>query len=57
MILGQVSYLDCVAFLIFLAPQLLIVVGFWETFLCAIQALPFLGEQAFICDIYIPNLG
>ncbi|KAI9723351.1 MAG: hypothetical protein M1812_001235 [Candelaria pacifica] len=42
MILGQVSYLDCIAFLCFLAPQLLISVGLWETSLCAIQALPFL---------------
>lgn len=41
MILNQISYLDCIAFLIFLAPQLLIRVGLVETVSCVIAALPF----------------
>ena len=44
MILGQVSYLDCVAFLMFLAPQLLIQVGLLDTLVCGLCALPFLRE-------------
>jgi hypothetical protein len=42
MILGQVSWLDCFAFLIFLAPQLIIHVGFFPTLFCGLSALPFL---------------
>lgn len=42
MILGQVSYLDCLVFLLFLAPQLFIQVGFWNTLACVLRALPFL---------------
>ncbi len=42
MILGQISYIDCAVFLIFLAPQLILQVGFVETFVCAFKALPFL---------------
>lgn len=42
MILGQVSWLDCLVFLIFLGPQLIIHVGFFPTLLCGFQALPFL---------------
>lgn len=42
MILGQISWADCFVFLIFLAPQLLIHVGFVETAACGIKALPFL---------------
>lgn len=41
MILNQISYLDCIAFLIFLAPQLLIRVGLIETVSCVVTALPF----------------
>jgi hypothetical protein len=44
MILGRVSYLDCFAFLCFLAPQLLFQVGVWDTIVCGVQALLFLGE-------------
>ena len=40
MILGGISWLDCIAFLVFLAPQLLIHVGFYETAKCGIKALP-----------------
>ncbi|KAL7626226.1 hypothetical protein AAE478_002996 [Parahypoxylon ruwenzoriense] len=42
MILGPVSYLDCVAFCVFLTPQLLIHVGLLETVLVLLQCLPFL---------------
>lgn len=42
MILSQISYLDCVAFLIFLVPQLLIHVGLFETARCGLKAMPFL---------------
>ncbi|CAG8958151.1 hypothetical protein HYFRA_00000500 [Hymenoscyphus fraxineus] len=42
MILGQVSWLDCFVFLIFLAPQLILRVGIFPTLLCGLRALPFL---------------
>ncbi|KAG9581937.1 alpha/beta-hydrolase, partial [Aureobasidium melanogenum] len=45
MILNQISYLDCFAFLIFLAPQLLIRVGLVETVSCVVAALPFFLVQ------------
>jgi len=45
MILGQISYLDCIAFLIFLIPQLLIRVGLIETAICGICALPYLCKS------------
>jgi hypothetical protein len=48
MILGKIAYIDCAVFLIFLAPQLLLRVGFLETFICALKALPFLR-------LYIPS--
>jgi len=44
MILGQVSWLDCFVFLLFLAPQLIIQVGFFRTLTCGLQALPFLRK-------------
>lgn len=43
MILGQISWADCFAFLLFLAPQLIIHVGLLTTAICGIKALPFLG--------------
>ena len=43
MILSQISYLDCVVFLIFLAPQLLIHVGLFTTARWVIGAFPYLG--------------
>lgn len=43
MILGPVSYLDCIVFCIFLAPQLILHVGLFETVLTVLQVLPFLG--------------
>lgn len=44
MILGQISYLDCIVFLIFLAPQLLIRVNIFELLVCILKALPFLRK-------------
>ncbi|KAH9866539.1 hypothetical protein J1614_008229, partial [Plenodomus biglobosus] len=40
MILGQISYLDCIAFLVFLAPQLLIQIGPITLLRWLIPALP-----------------
>ncbi|SMR49028.1 unnamed protein product [Zymoseptoria tritici ST99CH_1E4] len=42
MILGQIAWLDCFAFLVFLAPQLIIHVGLFRTAWVGIKALPFL---------------
>ena len=41
MLLGQISYLDCLVFVTFLAPQLLLRVGVWATLEVAVRALPF----------------
>jgi hypothetical protein len=49
MILSQISYLDCIAFLVFLAPQILIQIGLIPILKWLIPALPWLGE----CSIYI----
>lgn len=43
MILGPISYLDCIVFCIFLAPQLLLELGLIETIQIVLQVLPFLG--------------
>jgi hypothetical protein len=45
MILTQISYLDCLVFLIFLAPQLLFHVGLWRTARWLIGAIPLLGAH------------
>jgi acetyl esterase/lipase len=45
MILSQISYLDCVAFLVFLAPQLLIQIGIIPLLTWLIPALPSLGKS------------
>lgn len=42
MILGQIAWVDCIVFLVFLAPQLIIHVGFFRTAICGLTALPFL---------------
>ena len=42
MILERVSLLDCLVFLLFLAPQLIFRIGFFRTFSCGLRALPFL---------------
>ncbi|KAF6225071.1 hypothetical protein HO133_010266 [Letharia lupina] len=41
MILDQISYLDCLVFLFFLTPQLLLRVSVFELLVCVVQALPF----------------
>lgn len=46
MILGPVSYLDCLVFCAFLAPQLIIHVGIIDTVLVVLQCLPFLCKSA-----------
>jgi len=43
MILSQISWLDCVAFLLLLVPQLLIHVGLFTTTWWVLGAAPFLG--------------
>ncbi|KAK0718385.1 Alpha/Beta hydrolase protein [Lasiosphaeria miniovina] len=56
MILGPVSYLDCIVFCILLAPQLIWRVGLFETLACVLRALPFLIVElptAFIRDRYL----
>ncbi|KAL8789183.1 MAG: hypothetical protein Q9213_001290 [Squamulea squamosa] len=45
MILGQISYLDCLVFLIVLAPQILLHVNTVELLLCVSKALPFVVFQ------------
>ena len=45
MILDRISYLDCLVFLIFLAPQLILRVNVVELLLCIFQALPFFREN------------
>ena len=42
MILGQIAYVDCLVFLVFLIPQLLLQVSVLELLEVALQALPFL---------------
>lgn len=43
--LGQVSWLDIFVFVCFAAIYLLRDIGFWDTLICGIQALPFLGSS------------
>ncbi|KOS19501.1 Monoterpene epsilon-lactone hydrolase [Escovopsis weberi] len=45
MILGPVSLIDCLAYALFLAPQLLIQAGLFPTLLVLLRALPFLFFQ------------
>ncbi|MDB5910668.1 MAG: hypothetical protein JWP34_4782 [Massilia sp.] len=44
MILGPVSYFDCLVFCLLLTPQLLWHVGLFETAFCGLGTLPFLRE-------------
>jgi hypothetical protein len=48
MILGPISGLDCVVFLILLTPQLILQAGFIPTVICALQALPFLRRSIYL---------
>lgn len=41
MFLGQISYIDCFVFLIFLVPQLLIQVNIFKLACCILSAIPF----------------
>lgn len=45
MILSQISYLDCLVFLLFLAPQLILHVGLFETAKWVLGASPFLCKS------------
>jgi len=45
MILGQIAWVDCIAFLLFLTPQLIIHVGLLDAAICGIKALPFLRRD------------
>lgn len=45
MILDQIAWSDCVVFLIFLAPQLVLRVGFINTVACILKALPHLRRS------------
>lgn len=53
MILDQISYLDCLVFLVFLAPQLLLRVNVVELLVCILQALPFVCEILSYKNIYL----
>lgn len=44
MILGPVSLIDCAVFCCLLAWQLIVQAGFFQTLICGLRALPFLGE-------------
>lgn len=58
MILDQIAWVDCIAFLLFLAPQLLIQIGLFPTIFCALKALPFLRKapNAYLTLPYILTL-
>jgi len=45
MILNQIAWVDCVAFFLLLAPQLLVHVGIFELASCASKALPHLSTS------------
>ncbi|KAH8673914.1 Alpha/Beta hydrolase protein [Xylariales sp. PMI_506] len=60
MMLGPVSYLDCLVFCIFLAPQLLLHVGLVKTISVILGCLPFLLFQLprdFVRDRYLVAYG
>lgn len=53
MILDQIAWSDCFVFLIFLAPQLVLRVGFINTVACILKALPHLRRsKALKTDIH-----
>lgn len=51
MILGQIAYVDCFVFLIFLIPQLLLRVHFIDLLEVAFKALPFLCASTYKSQI------
>ncbi|KAH8704662.1 Alpha/Beta hydrolase protein [Phaeosphaeriaceae sp. PMI808] len=48
MILSQISYLDCIAFLFFLAPQILLQIGLFPVLKWLIPALPWLVPKVLV---------
>ena len=44
MILDQISYIDCIVFVFFLIPQLLININIFELIYCGLRLLPFLSK-------------
>lgn len=56
MILDQIAWVDCIAFLLFLAPQLLIQIGLFPTIFCALKALPFLRKAPNAYLTYLPYI-
>ena len=46
MILTQISYADCLVFVLCLMPQLLLKINFLDLLLCVLQVLPFLSNEA-----------
>lgn len=53
MILGQISYLDCVVFVIFLAPQLLFNVNIFLLLFCVLRAFPFFCKSFIVLNIIV----
>jgi hypothetical protein len=59
--LGPVSLLDCIVFVIFLAPQLILQAGLFRTVSVALKALPFLCNAPLptarrpVSPAYLPN--
>ncbi|KAJ8613328.1 hypothetical protein MRB53_037015 [Persea americana] len=45
MLLGQISYLDCLAFIVFLVPNLLLQVSIFELLKCAFFAVPYICKS------------
>lgn len=45
MILGQISYVDCAIFVLFLVPQLFLRVNFIDLLTTVLKAIPFLGRS------------
>lgn len=56
MILGPVSYLDCIVFCIFLAPQLIWNVGLIATIKCVLEALPFVCTSSSSPSLHITTV-
>ena len=56
MILSQISYLDCIAFLVFLAPQLLIQSGLIPVLRWLVPALPHLGKSSDLVSAFVLRL-
>lgn len=46
MLLGQISYVDCLVFVVLAIPQILLRVDFSDLMLCGLEALPFLCRYA-----------